>query len=136
MNRACSKCNQINPPEAAFCLNCASPLAPVVGAPNQRWQQPVGAGFNAVSKSSGETGQKAVAALILAIVALLCCGPLTGIPAAIVGWLELDSINSGRSSADGKWMAMAGLWGGIAATILHAIAYVFLTFMSLLGGAY
>lgn len=124
------------PPEAAFCLNCASPLAPAVGAPNQQWQQPVGAGFGPTSKSSGGTGQKAMMALILAIVALLCCGPLTGVPAAMVGWLELESIKGGRSSEDGRWMALAGLWGGIAATILHAIAYVFLTFMSMLGGSY
>lgn len=123
----------MNPPEAAFCLNCASPLAPVVGAPNQQWQQPVGAGFSPTSKSSGRTGQKAVTALILAIAALFCCGPFAGIPAAIVGWLELESIKSGRSSADGKWMAMVGLWGGIASTVIHGGLYLLYVGMSMLG---
>lgn len=27
MNKSCQRCNQSNPPEATFCLNCASPLA-------------------------------------------------------------------------------------------------------------
>lgn len=62
-------------------------------------------------------------ALGLAIGALFCCGPLTGIPAAIVGWMELDSIKKGQSSESGKWMAMVGLWGGIASTILHIVLY-------------
>lgn len=77
--------------------------------------------------------QKAVIALILAIVALFCCGPFAGIPAAIVGWLELTAIKEGRSPADGKWMAMVGLWGGIAATLIHGGLYLIYVFISMLG---
>jgi len=64
-------------------------------------------------------------ALGLAVLALLCCGPLSGIPASIVGWLELDGIKKGQSPPAGKWMAQAGLWGGIASTVLH-VAFYFL----------
>lgn len=84
------------------------------------------------SRQAG-AGQKALIALILAIVALICCGPFAGIPAAIVGWLELGAIKEGRSSPEGKWMAMAGLWGGIGATVLHAGLYVLYLFFSALG---
>lgn len=138
MTRTCPKCNQMNPPDAAFCLNCSSALGlgaptqqqsppyvggqtPYVGAPPQQYGGP---NVGMQGSSSGGAGQKAVAALILAIVGLLCCGPFTGIPAAIVGWLELDAIKSGKSPAAGKWMAQVGLWGGIAVTIIHSVAWV------------
>lgn len=63
-------------------------------------------------------------ALILAIAGFLCCGGFTGIPAAIVGWMELDSIKNGRSPESGKTMATIGLWGGVAATVIHAALWV------------
>lgn len=139
MTRTCPKCNQTNPPDASFCLNCSSPLGPTVGGAAYQQQSPPHAGGQAPyvgappqqyggqnfgvqgGSSAGGTGQKAVAALILAIVGLLCCGPFTGIPAAIVGWLELDAIKNGKSPAAGKWMAQVGLWGGIAVSIIHSI---------------
>lgn len=68
-------------------------------------------------------GQKAIIALVLAIAALLCCGPLSGIPAAIVGWMELGAIGRGESPPAGKWMAQVGLWGGIASTVIHVVIY-------------
>lgn len=63
-------------------------------------------------------------ALILAIAGFLCCGGIAGIPAAIVGWMELDAIKNGRSPESGKTMATIGLWGGIAATVIHAVLWV------------
>jgi len=131
MTRQCPKCNQANPPQAAFCLNCASPMPPS----QPHFQQPVGR----QSAKSGGAGQKAIIALVLAGVALFCCGPFAGIPAAIVGWLELDAIKAGRSPADGKWMAMVGLWGGIASTLIHAgmyVLYVLLSAMGAMSGGY
>lgn len=71
-------------------------------------------------------------ALVLAIVALFCCGPFAGIPAAVVGWMELGAISRGESPVAGKWMAQAGLWGGVASTIIHIVFYLFyLVFMML-----
>ena len=63
-------------------------------------------------------------AMILGIAAFLCCGPFLGIPAAIVGWLELTAIKEGRSPASGKTMALVGLWAGIAATVIHAALWL------------
>ncbi len=92
--------------------------------------------YGGPQRNQSGTSQKAVASLILAIVGLLCCGPFTGIPAAIVGWMELDSIKAGRSSADGKWMAMVGLWGGIVSTVIHVGLYLLWIMLSMLGAAY
>lgn len=141
MTKPCPKCNQPNPAEAAFCLNCATPLGapprqeppPFVGQqPGAQNWAPTG---NAQQNSSGEYGQKAVAALILAILALFCCGPISGVPAAIVGWLELDSIKNGRSPAGGRWMALVGLWGGIISSIIHVGIYFLWILMSMMSAA-
>lgn len=143
MTRSCPNCNQINPSDAAFCLNCAASLnpAPHIGAPpNQQWQQPVIGGPIAGQPqppgAPGGAGQKAMIALGLAVAALFCCGPFTGIPAAIVGWLELDSIKNGRSPESGKWMAMVGLWGGIGSTVIHVGVYIIWVLLTMLSGSY
>jgi hypothetical protein len=115
----------MNPAEAAFCLNCASPIGsapPPIGAPQQ-----FGNASGGVQQS-----QKGLFSLILAIVALVCCGPFAGIPAAILGWMELDAIKTGRSPADNKWMAQVGLWGGIVSTLLHIVGYVFYVMLGML----
>ncbi len=148
MTKACPKCNQPNPAEAAYCLNCASLLGhsaapPFIGQQQGQQQWPGanvgGPVVGGTSHTTSGTSQKGVAALVLAIIALLCCGPITGVPAAILGWMELDAIKNGRSPQDGKWMGMAGLWGGIAASVLHVIFYilwVLLTAMSATSNPY
>ena len=50
--------------------------------------------------------------------------PFAGIPAAIMGWMEIDAIKQGRAPADKKWMAMVGLWGGILSTVGHGLFYI------------
>ena len=74
-------------------------------------------------------------ALGLGVAALLCCGPFSGIPAAIVGWMELATINKGESPVAGKWMATAGLWGGIGATVLHVVFYFIYVIFFMLAAA-
>ncbi|MGH9821607.1 MAG: zinc-ribbon domain-containing protein [Pyrinomonadaceae bacterium] len=127
MTKLCPKCNQPNLPEAVFCANCASPLTPApVNAPSaapQQWPPQRGPMVGQPAPATG-AGSKAVIALVLGIAAFLCCGPFAGIPAAIVGWMELNAIKSGQSSPDGKWMAMVGLCGGLAATVIHVVVYI------------
>lgn len=136
MNKQCPKCQQFNPSDAMFCLNCAAPLSPSGGGQqaNQQWNQPnVGnqqAGQNFAPppvKQGAGASQRAVAALILTVAGLFCCGFLTGIPAAIVGWMEISAIKNGQSPPAGMWMAQVGLWGGIAVSIITTIgAFIFL----------
>jgi len=113
MTRTCPKCGSPNPPQAAFCHNCATALGP---------QQPNPVNGQQFVAAQPQT-QKAMISMILAIAAFLCCGPFLGIPAAILGWLELTAIKEGRADAGGKTMATVGLWGGIAATVLHVVGY-------------
>ena len=131
MDKHCQNCNQLNPSEAAFCLNCAAPLSggQTGGSQpaNQQWNQPnfggqqAGQNFAPPPATSGGTSQRATAALMLVIAGFFCCGPLTSIPAVIVGWMEIDAIKKGQSSPNGLLFAQIGLWGGIAITILQGI---------------
>ena len=131
MDKYCQKCNSPNPAEAAFCRNCATPLSsgqPGAGQQaNQQWNQPnaggqqFGQNFAQPAANSGGASQRAIGALVLTIAGLFCCGFLTSIPAAILGWMEVDAIKKGLSSPDGMWMAQVGLWGGIIVTILTTI---------------
>jgi hypothetical protein len=121
----------MNPAQAAFCLNCASPLAAAstpIGAPQQFGTAPP-------IQPGPQQSQKGLISLILAIIALICCGPFAGIPAAIVGWMELDAIKAGRVPGDNKWMAQVGMWGGIASTVLHIIGDVLWVLMGMLSAA-
>ena len=149
MEKYCQNCKQSNPFEAAFCLNCAAPLAgnqPPGGqqqADQQRNQPNFGgqaAGQNfAQSPMNSNPGasQRAIAALCLTIAGLvLCCGPLTAIPAAIVGWMEMDAIKKGQSPSAGMWMAQVGLWGGIAVTIITTIGGLLFLLLSAASAPY
>lgn len=141
----------MNPPDAAFCLNCSASLglggggkpyqqsnppyvgaqAPYVGAPPQ-----YGGGQNFGMQGGGAQGgasPRSIVSLCLAIAALvLCCGFLTGIPAAILGWMELDAIKNGKSPDAGKVFAQIGLWGGVAISVLSAIFTVLWLFLSII----
>lgn len=127
MDKYCRNCNSQNPSDAAFCRNCASPLSPAqpknqqAGQPPNFGAQQVGQNFAASSTNSGGASQRAIIALVLIIAGLICCGPLASIPAAIVGWMEMDAIKKGQSPPSGMWMAQVGLWGGIIVTILTTI---------------
>jgi len=138
MTKVCTRCHQPNLPEASFCANCAAPLPTRSsgGAPphQQAWSQGNQAFGQAPAVPSGASG-KAITALILAIAALvLCCGPLTGIPAAIIGWSELSSIKAGQSSPSGRWMAQAGIWGGIVISILSILIFGGWVLLSMMAG--
>jgi len=79
--------------------------------------------------------QKPMISMILAIAGFFCCGPILGIPAAIIGWMELDAIKNGRSPQSGKTMATVGLWGGILATLAHVVFYFIWFFLGLISSA-
>ena len=85
--------------------------------------------------AASPTTQKPLIAMLLSIGGLLCCGPLLGVPGAILGWLELQAIRGGRASADGKMMSQVGLWVGIGATVIHiGLWALWLLFTALAGG--
>ena len=85
-----------------------------------------------MSAQASGASQRAIFAAVLAGLTPFCCGILSGIPAAILGWMELDAINKGQSSPAGKWMAQLGLWGGIGFSILNIIFTIIWLFVSAL----
>ena len=156
MEKSCPNCHLQNSPDALFCRQCATPLAaasvnqppiqPIQyqNPPNQAQYQnpqwnPQAGGFQAnvqPVQQTGESSSRATTAAILAVAGVLCCGFLTGIPAAILGWLEMGAIREGRASAKGMTMAQIGLWGGIIGTVLHFIGYFLLMIMSMMNRGY
>lgn len=141
MGKLCQNCHQSNPSEAAFCHNCASSLSSGQfgghQSANQQWNQSGYGGQPAqnfaapLAVNSGEASQRATIALVLAIAGLVCCGPLTSIPAIIVGWMEVAAIKQGQSPQAGMKFAQIGLWGGVAVTILQVFAFLFWIILSM-----
>lgn len=69
----------------------------------------------------------AVAAFVLGILSFVTCGPCAGLPAFILGLVELRSIKDRESPAEGKPFALAGaILGGVnaALAVLVILFYV------------
>ena len=140
MDKYCQNCRQPNPPEASFCRNCSAPLA--ANAPagnagqnaNQQWNPPNQAQGNFAPASTDKASGRAMAALGLSA-GSLCCAFFTGIPGAVLGWMEINAIKEGRSSPKGMLMAQIGLWGGIAGSVLGAIFMLLWLLSAMSGGA-
>ena len=64
---------------------------------------------------------RAIAALILGILSLVCMGFTTGIPAIILGSMELKAIKSGTSPKVGEGVAKIGYILGIIGTVLTCL---------------
>ncbi|KAB2842341.1 DUF4190 domain-containing protein, partial [bacterium] len=64
---------------------------------------------------------KAIMALVLGILSLLCCGFFAGIPAIIVGRSEVKAIDEGRGDPANRNLAQIGWILGLVGTILSAI---------------
>jgi uncharacterized protein DUF4190 len=74
---------------------------------------------------AGQQGASSTAvwALVLGIVGIvLGCGPITGIPAWLMGSNELKAIDAGQSSPAGRAMAQIGMILGIVATLLGCLS--------------
>jgi hypothetical protein len=82
-------------------------------------------------------GGYAIAAFVLGIISFATCGPCAGLPALIIGLIELRNIRNHVSPVEGRPFALAGaILGGInsALAILLVILYVlFMLFFFLAG---
>ncbi len=149
MDKYCQNCNKPNPVDAAFCRHCASSQFHPINPPtaqaqqagqfgNQAWTPGPGglqgSNFGQAPVGDGASG-RAIASMILAIAALvLCCGIFTGVPAAILGWMEIAAIKEGRSSQKGLIMAQIGMWGGIAVSALSVLGWGVYLLLVVAGG--
>ncbi len=79
------------------------------------------------------SGTKAVISLILGVLSVLCMGFMTGIPAIIVGQMELKDIRANKSPASGESIAKIGYILGIVGTVLSCLAMLAFSAMIALG---
>ncbi|MBI2895214.1 MAG: DUF4190 domain-containing protein [Deltaproteobacteria bacterium] len=70
---------------------------------------------------AGQASGRAIAALVLGIVGLVLCGWLAGIPAVILGKMELNAIERGEAPAAGKGIATAGFWIGVIGSACYCL---------------
>jgi hypothetical protein len=76
---------------------------------------------------------RAVAALILGVLSLVCMGFFAGIPAIILGSMELRAIKAGAAPAAGESAAKVGYILGIIGTILTCLSILAIIAMIVLG---
>lgn len=76
---------------------------------------------------------RAIAALVLGILSLICLGFLAGIPAIVLGTMELKAIKAGQSPASGDSAAKVGLILGTVGTVLTCITLLGIILMVVLG---
>jgi putative exporter of polyketide antibiotics len=69
-----------------------------------------------------KTNGKAIWALVLGILGLICCGFFTGIPAIILGNMAKKEIDAGRGT--GRGMAQAGFILGIVAVAFGVLGLI------------
>jgi hypothetical protein len=82
------------------------------GAPAYGQQPPYGP-----PKNNG----KALWALILGIIGLVCCGIFTGVPAIILGKMGQNEVDASNGTQKGRGMATAGFVLGIIAVVWGVI---------------
>ena len=72
-----------------------------------------------------------IIAFVLGILAFITCGPCTGVPALIIGLIELRNIKNRTSAAEGKPFALVGaILGGINTAL---IIFAILIYVSIIG---
>lgn len=78
-----------------------------------------------VQQPSGSASGYAIAAFVLGIAAFITCGPCAGIPALILGLIELRNIKNRVSPVEGKPFALVGAILGGVNTALLVLAILF-----------
>lgn len=120
--KTCTNCRGNLADFVETCPYCgvAQPVQQVV-SPQAGWQTP-------------PQSNKAIASLVSGVI--LCFGPLSSIPAIILGHLALADIKRSAGRMAGRGMAIAGLalgYGGIGLTILYFV-FMFFVFRNMFSG--
>jgi hypothetical protein len=76
---------------------------------------------------------RAIVALVLGILSILCCGFFCGIPAIIIGRQEMNDIKHGLSPKEGYDLAQIGFILGIVGTALSCLGALFYALIMILG---
>lgn len=100
----------------------SEPHNPVVTGPTPSSPPPV-------TSTSG----RAITSLILGILSLTCCGFISGIPAIILGRLEMKTIDQSGLPNSNRTLAKVGMVLGIIGTALSILYALFTVIMFALG---
>jgi Domain of unknown function (DUF4190) len=68
---------------------------------------------------------RAVASLVFGILSIVCMGLIAGIPAIILGSMELHAIKAGKAPRAGESTAKVGYILGIVGTVLTCLSILF-----------
>lgn len=79
------------------------------------------------------SSNRALAVLILGILSLICMGFFAGIPAIILGSMELRAIKEGKAPKEGEGPTKVGFILGIVSTVLTLLAMLALAAIIVLG---
>lgn len=122
----CSNCGGNLPEGVNFCPKCGTP-----SAASRPGQTPAG---TPVPTGPQESGRGALI-LVLGILALIMLGPITGIPAWIMGARDLRKIREGSIAPSEQTMTQVGMILGIVGTVLGflAMAMVVIALMIVFG---
>jgi Domain of unknown function (DUF4190) len=99
----------------------------------QGYPPPQQAYANQTYPQQGASG-RAIASLVLSLVSIFMCGPLTSIPGMILGKMEMNAIRQGQASPAGEGLAKAGFYISLVITILYGLlilAYLFIIVMAI-----
>lgn len=110
----------------------APPQPPYPGYQGYDVMQNSGPNFSYAPNASASG--RAITAMVLGILAFVSCGPLTGIPAIIVGKAEMNAIKQGQAPPAGMTIAKIGFYTGIVSTVLFALGLAFV-FLAVLFGS-
>lgn len=73
-----------------------------------------------------------IAAFVLGILSFVTCGPCFGIPAIVIGLIELKNIRNLSSSAEGRPFALTGaILGGISSVLAVLIIVFYIIMMAI-----
>ena len=81
--------------------------------------------------AQGQQNGLALGSLICGVLSLICFGPLTAIPAIVLGFMQLSKIKSDPVHYGGKGMAIAGMALGGVSLLLLILYIVFVIIMAI-----
>ncbi|HEV8538671.1 MAG TPA: zinc ribbon domain-containing protein [Bacteroidota bacterium] len=108
----CNNCNSQQPEGSKFCSNCGAAIEPAAATQPQQPARP------ALRQGRGGV------ILTLGILALVLTGPITGIPAWVMGHSDMKSINAGLIDQSERGLTTAGMVLGIIGTCLGALVLI------------
>lgn len=154
----CTRCGTYNNDEVSNCGNCgevmtrpratepsrpyttpsSQPQSPYPGyqstyTPDQTYQPYQSSYADQPLQRSGGASTRSIVAMVLSLLGLVSCGPLTGLPGAILGRTEINAIRDGKASPAGLIFAKIGFYVGIAVCVICCLGGIFWTLMAAVG---